>query len=151
VRLRGELAGSTPEVDDAWVSTIAFDEREEVEERLRTFASEPVVLVGAPGVGGAHGADRTGPLGALRDVRDGDTVASRRGPLMHPVVGEIFGWEALLVLLLVVLLFGSSKLPGLARSLGEASREFRKGAGDDAAESRESTDEPPDAPPASER
>jgi sec-independent protein translocase protein TatA len=66
---------------------------------------------------------------------------------MHPVVGEIFGWEALLVLLLIALLFGSSKLPGLARSLGEASREFKKGAADDDAELRAPTDEPPESPP----
>ena len=46
---------------------------------------------------------------------------------MHPILGEIVGWEALLVLLLIALLFGSSKLPHLARSLGEASHEFRKG------------------------
>lgn len=32
------------------------------------------------------------------------------------------------VLVVVVLLFGSSKLPKLARSLGSAQREFRKGA-----------------------
>lgn len=64
---------------------------------------------------------------------------------MHPVVGEIFGWEALLVLLLIALLFGSSRLPGLARSLGEASREFKKGAGDDS-EASTPTDEPPASP-----
>jgi sec-independent protein translocase protein TatA len=46
---------------------------------------------------------------------------------MHPILGEIVGWEALLVLLVIALLFGGSKLPGLARSLGQASHEFRKG------------------------
>ncbi len=50
---------------------------------------------------------------------------------MTPVFGEIVGWEALLVLLIIVLLFGSSKLPSLARSIGEASRELRKGMSDD--------------------
>jgi len=44
-----------------------------------------------------------------------------------PVLGEIVGWELLLVLAIVALLFGSSKLPGLARSMGQAAREFRKG------------------------
>ena len=42
--------------------------------------------------------------------------------------------ELLIVLLLVLLLFGGAKLPSLARSLGEAKREFQKGAearGDD--------------------
>ena len=50
---------------------------------------------------------------------------------MTPVLGEIVGWEALLVLAVIVLLFGSSKLPSLARSIGEASRELRKGLHDD--------------------
>ena len=46
---------------------------------------------------------------------------------MTPVLAEIVGWEALLVLLIIALLFGSAKLPKLARSLGQASKEFRKG------------------------
>ena len=51
---------------------------------------------------------------------------------MTPVLGEIVGWELLLVLLLIALLFGSSKLPGLARSMGQATKEFRKGIEDGA-------------------
>jgi sec-independent protein translocase protein TatA len=35
--------------------------------------------------------------------------------------------ELLIVLAVVLLLFGSTRLPKLARSLGEASRELRKG------------------------
>jgi sec-independent protein translocase protein TatA len=46
---------------------------------------------------------------------------------VSPVVGEIIGWEFLLVLAVVALLFGSSQLPKLARSMGQASKEFRKG------------------------
>ncbi|MDQ1466152.1 MAG: sec-independent protein translocase protein TatA [Actinomycetota bacterium] len=38
--------------------------------------------------------------------------------------------ELLIVLLIVLLLFGGAKLPKLARSLGEASREFKKGVDD---------------------
>jgi sec-independent protein translocase protein TatA len=38
--------------------------------------------------------------------------------------------ELLIVLLIVLLLFGGAKLPKLARSLGEASKEFKKGIGD---------------------
>ncbi|MGQ0743767.1 MAG: twin-arginine translocase TatA/TatE family subunit [Acidimicrobiales bacterium] len=37
------------------------------------------------------------------------------------------GWELLIVLLVVLLLFGSTRLPKLARSMGEASKEFKKG------------------------
>lgn len=35
--------------------------------------------------------------------------------------------ELIIILVIVVLLFGSSKLPKLARSLGQASKEFKKG------------------------
>jgi TatA/E family protein of Tat protein translocase len=35
--------------------------------------------------------------------------------------------ELLIVLVIAMLLFGSSQLPKLARSIGEASKEFRKG------------------------
>jgi sec-independent protein translocase protein TatA len=39
--------------------------------------------------------------------------------------------ELLIVLAIVLLLFGSTKLPKLARSMGEASKEFKKGVTDD--------------------
>ena len=35
--------------------------------------------------------------------------------------------ELIILLLVVLLLFGSTRLPKLARSMGEASREFKKG------------------------
>jgi TatA/E family protein of Tat protein translocase len=50
---------------------------------------------------------------------------------VHVVVAEIVGWEFLLVLAVVALLFGSAQIPKLARALGEASKEFRRGVGDD--------------------
>jgi sec-independent protein translocase protein TatA len=53
---------------------------------------------------------------------------------MTPILGEIIGWEALLVLGLIALLFGSSQLPKLARSVGQASRELRKGLHEDSDE-----------------
>ncbi|MEY4131278.1 MAG: hypothetical protein RLZZ31_1402 [Actinomycetota bacterium] len=37
------------------------------------------------------------------------------------------GWELVVVLLIVALLFGGAKLPKLARSLGQAKGEFEKG------------------------
>ena len=46
---------------------------------------------------------------------------------MYPVLGEIVGWEFLLVLAVAALLFGSSQIPKLAKSMGQASKEFRKG------------------------
>lgn len=40
--------------------------------------------------------------------------------------------ELLLILLILLLLFGASRLPKLSRSLGESARELRKGlSGDD--------------------
>ena len=51
-----------------------------------------------------------------------------------PVLGEIIGWEILVPIALIALLFGSSKLPQLARSIGQASREFHKGVDEGASE-----------------
>ena len=51
---------------------------------------------------------------------------------MVPVLGEIIGWEALAVIGLIALLFGSARLPKLARSVGQAHAELRRGARDDA-------------------
>lgn len=42
------------------------------------------------------------------------------------VFAQIVGWELLLVLAVVAVLFGGSKLPALARSLGEAKHEFER-------------------------
>ena len=44
-----------------------------------------------------------------------------------PILGEIIGPDLLIVLAVLALLFGSSQLPKLARSLGRASKEFRDG------------------------
>ncbi len=38
--------------------------------------------------------------------------------------------ELIIVLVVVLLLFGSTRLPKLARSMGEASKEFKKGVSD---------------------
>jgi sec-independent protein translocase protein TatA len=41
-------------------------------------------------------------------------------------IGNIAGPDLFIVLLIVLVLFGAKKLPGLARSLGESLNEFRK-------------------------
>jgi sec-independent protein translocase protein TatA len=51
--------------------------------------------------------------------------------------------EMIILLVIVLLLFGAAKLPKLARSMGEAQREFKKGLRDDSA--------PAPAPPADEK
>ncbi len=42
--------------------------------------------------------------------------------------------ELLIVLLIILVLFGGSKLPQLARNLGQAQKEFRSGMDNDASE-----------------
>jgi sec-independent protein translocase protein TatA len=49
--------------------------------------------------------------------------------------------ELIIVLLIVLLLFGGAKLPKLARSLGEASKEFKKGVEDKDKDKEEAKDD----------
>jgi sec-independent protein translocase protein TatA len=70
---------------------------------------------------------------------------------MTPVVAEIIGWEFLLVIGLVALLFGSSQIPKFARSIGEASREFRRGIDDGVSEDEPSEPVPAEASPSEAR
>jgi sec-independent protein translocase protein TatA len=42
-------------------------------------------------------------------------------------MGSIGAPELIIVLVIVLLIFGSTKLPKLARSMGQASKEFKKG------------------------
>ncbi len=61
-----------------------------------------------------------------------------------PNIGPL---ELIIVLVVVLLLFGSTKLPKLARSIGEASQEFKKGVsegGKDAAKASDSGPKPTD-------
>ncbi len=55
-----------------------------------------------------------------------------------PILGFLdSGPDILIVVLVVLLLFGSTQLPKLARSLGSAQREFKKGLEEGAAQSNE--------------
>jgi sec-independent protein translocase protein TatA len=57
--------------------------------------------------------------------------------------------ELIIILVIVLLLFGSTRLPKLAKSLGEASREFKKGTEDREREEQAKTVQtPPPAPAA---
>jgi sec-independent protein translocase protein TatA len=42
-------------------------------------------------------------------------------------MGSIGAPELIIVLVIVLLIFGSTKLPKLARSMGQASKEFKQG------------------------
>jgi sec-independent protein translocase protein TatA len=54
------------------------------------------------------------------------------------------GWELIVILFIILLLFGAKKLPGLAGSIGESIKEFRKSANeadeDDADETSSSSE-----------
>jgi sec-independent protein translocase protein TatA len=55
--------------------------------------------------------------------------ATRGGPVAAGVLANLIGPDGLIVIavVVIVLLFGGSKLPELARGLGSASHEFKKG------------------------
>jgi sec-independent protein translocase protein TatA len=62
---------------------------------------------------------------------------------------EIFGVDGIIVLVVVVLvLFGSTQIPKLARSLGSAQKEFKKGLDEGSADDPQASPLPPAAPPA---
>jgi sec-independent protein translocase protein TatA len=47
---------------------------------------------------------------------------------------NIGGWEIVIVLVIILLLFGAAKLPALARSIGASAKEFRRGMEEGAAD-----------------
>jgi sec-independent protein translocase protein TatA len=53
------------------------------------------------------------------------------------------GWEIIIVLAIILLLFGARKLPDLARSIGASAKEFRKGLDEGADEDADSNEETP--------
>jgi len=46
------------------------------------------------------------------------------------VAGVIGGWEIILILAVIVLMFGAKKLPELAKGMGKSIKEFKKAARD---------------------
>ncbi len=46
---------------------------------------------------------------------------------VNTVFRNFNGWEIIIVLVIILLLFGARKLPDLARSIGASAKEFRKG------------------------
>jgi len=62
-----------------------------------------------------------------------------RAPYTLPMIGTP---ELIIVLLVVLVIFGGSQLPKLARGLGSAQREFKKGLEEGAAEDDKSSKKP---------
>ncbi len=58
----------------------------------------------------------------------------------------LFGEHGILILIVILLLFGSSKIPDLARSLGKSINEFKKGR-EEGANSSAKDDQHPTTPP----
>ena len=52
-------------------------------------------------------------------------------------MGSIGATELIIILAVVLLLFGATRLPKLARSLGQASKEFKRGVSEDARDEEE--------------
>ena len=50
--------------------------------------------------------------------------------------------ELIIILAILLLLFGSKKLPDLSRSLGQSARELRKGLNEDVHENKKETEKP---------
>jgi sec-independent protein translocase protein TatA len=60
------------------------------------------------------------------------------------MLASVFGgWEVVLILAVVLLLFGSKKLPELARGLGQGIREFKKATREVGDELNQAIEEPP--------
>ncbi|MDX1460650.1 MAG: Sec-independent protein translocase subunit TatA [Xanthomonadales bacterium] len=63
-------------------------------------------------------------------------------------MGGISGWQLLILLLIVVLVFGTKRLRNIGSDLGSAVKGFRKGMEDDPEPEQLQADEPPQAEPA---
>ena len=67
------------------------------------------------------------------------------------LAGIIGGWEIVLILAVVLILFGARKLPELAKGLGQGIKEFKKATREVTDEINSAMDETPPPPPAPKR
>ena len=65
---------------------------------------------------------------------------------MLAFIGGLGGWEVLIILFVILLLFGAKKIPELARGMGRGIREFKDATKDIKSEIEESMND--DTPPA---
>ena len=64
------------------------------------------------------------------------------------ILGMLNGWEIVLILAVVLVLFGAKKLPELARGLGQGIKEFKKATTDVTNELQSAIEAEPPPPPA---
>ena len=69
---------------------------------------------------------------------------------MIPGLPQVGGMELFIVLVIIFLFFGASRVPELARSLGRGKREFQKGVEEVSAEAAAEKAQPEEAPSESE-
>ena len=62
------------------------------------------------------------------------------------MLGNLTGWHFLIILAIVLLLFGATKLPALARSVGQSAKIFKKEIKDDAPAATAAEETPAPAP-----
>jgi sec-independent protein translocase protein TatA len=65
---------------------------------------------------------------------------------MNATFAMLNGWEIVLIMAVVLVLFGAKKLPELARGLGTGIKEFKKATRDVTDELQSAMDEPPPPP-----
>lgn len=61
-------------------------------------------------------------------------------------LGNFRGWEIIIIVLVILLLFGGKKIPELMRGLGKGVHSFKKGMQEAKAELEKPLDEPEDNP-----
>ena len=67
------------------------------------------------------------------------------------LAGFFGGWEIVLILAVVLILFGAKKLPELAKGLGQGIKEFKKATREVTEEMQTAMDETPPSPPPAKR
>ena len=94
---------------------------------------------------GGNGCSPVKPPPVEKTCPPGHRPAVRNGTLSNVLGYTVGPTELIIVLVIVLVLFGGAKLPKLARSLGQAQREFREGVAeaDNAADDSSSADSKP--------
>ena len=66
-------------------------------------------------------------------------LAPAREPCYPQRMGNLGAWEIALIVLVILLVFGPKRLPGIGRSLGRGMREFKESVTDQTRELKEAT------------